>query len=98
MVRRGHVTQQAGPIPMHSGCASHDHASRIMPHKGKNVRKLLYALVLLIGPAWVIAQPVSPEVTPKQSSILIQGGTVVDGTGARRRRAGVPVAGEGHRA
>src|SRR5438034_720271 len=58
------------------------------------MRKLLLGLLVLIIPAWGIGQPGAPEGVSKPASLLIRGGRVVDGTGARARQADVRISGD----
>jgi N-acyl-D-amino-acid deacylase len=58
------------------------------------VRRVLFLFLLLALPAWVLGQAPIRNGNPRPAAILIHGGTVVDGTGARRRRADVRIVGE----
>lgn len=56
--------------------------------------KLLPLCLLVVTAGWVIAQPFSQATDKQPSSILIAGGTLIDGTGARGRRAEVRIEGD----
>jgi N-acyl-D-amino-acid deacylase len=54
---------------------------------------LILALIVSAG-GWVVAQPQRQAVNAPSRSILIENGTLVDGTGGRRRRADVRIRGD----
>ena len=58
------------------------------------MRRLLCLLLILTGVVGVTASPILRGTPQRPASLLIAGGTLVDGTSARRRRADVRLAGD----
>ncbi len=56
--------------------------------------RLITLSLLVMALGWVMAQPMEQATIQKPGSILIKGGTLIDGTGARRRQADVRITGD----
>jgi N-acyl-D-amino-acid deacylase len=64
------------------------------PSSQGEIMRVMTLSLLVMALGWVMAQPMAQANTQKPGSILIKGGTLIDGTGARRRRADVRITGD----